>query len=272
MIIHPTLTVATVIVGCVLARSSTLSSAEPITPKTAIKLFNGKDLTGLYCWLKKTKRADPNHVFSADSGMLHITGADHGYIGTEQEYDNYHLIVEYKWGQETYGAKGVRNSGIMLHGVGVDGSAAGVWLTSIECQVAQGCVGDLIVIRGKDDLGNSIPATITSETVLGSDGNTRWKQGGEPRKYAGKQFWWSRHEAGFEEHIDTRGKHDVDSPLGEWTRVECLCSGGRITVVVNGVTVNECFDARPSAGKIMLESEGFELWIRRFELLPLEAK
>jgi hypothetical protein len=33
-------------------------------------------------------------------------------------------------------------------GVGPDGSAGGTWMTSIECQLAQGCEGDLIVIRG----------------------------------------------------------------------------------------------------------------------------
>ena len=43
----------------------------------------------------------------------------------------------------------------------------------------------------------------------------------------------------------------------------------RITVVVNGAVVNECFDVFPSKGKILLESEGFEVYFRRFELRPL---
>jgi hypothetical protein len=69
--------------------------------------------------------------------------------------------------------------------------------------------------------------------------------------------------------LDTRGKDDVDSPLGEWTRVECVCDGGRVTVLVNGQAVNQCSDAAPAAGKILLQSEGFELFVRRFELHPL---
>ena len=89
--------------------------------------------------------------------------------------------------------------------------------------------------------------------------------------YSGKQFWWSKHEAGFEEKIDTRGRDDVESPLGEWTRVECICRGTRITVLVNGTKVNECFDVFPAAGKILLESEGFEILIRKFELHTLRA-
>ena len=108
--------------------------------------------------------------------------------------------------------------------------------------------------------------------AVARDGRTRWSKGGKPTVYSGKQFWWSKHEPDFEELIDSRGKEDVDSPLGEWTRVECLCSGNRITVVVNGVTVNECYNVYPSAGKILLESEGFEIHFRKFELKPLPVK
>jgi hypothetical protein len=247
-------------------------SEEAITPKKVIKLFNGKDLTGLYPWLKKSKRADPLKVFSVADGMIHASGEDNGYLATDKAYRDYHLIVEYKWGTKTYGAKYVRNSGVLLHGVGPDGGAGGVWMSCIECQLAQGCVGDLIVIRGKDRGGKVIPATISSETVLGPDGRSRWRKGGKKTVYSGKQFWWSRHDPDFKELIDTRGKDDVESPLGEWTRVECICAGKGITVMVNGTTVNECFDTFPSAGKILLQSEGFEIYFRRFELRPLPAK
>jgi len=144
-------------------------------------------------------------------------------------------------------------------------------MSSIECQVAQGCVGDFIVIRSKGGKGPIIPVTITSETVLGPDGRTRWKKGGKPTVYSGKQFWWSLHDPDFKELIDARGKQDVESPLAEWTRVECLCDKDRITVLVNGITVNECFDVYPSAGKILLESEGFEILFRKFELRPLKG-
>jgi hypothetical protein len=132
-------------------------------------------------------------------------------------------------------------------------------------------VGDFIVIRGKDEHGLTIPVTITSETVLGPDGRTRWKKGGVPRRYSGKQFWWSFHDPDFKEDLDTRGKEDVESLLGEWTRVECVCAANRITVSVNGTVVNECFDVFPSAGKILLESEGFEILFRKFELHPLSS-
>lgn len=242
---------------------------RPIGSKSeVIQLFTGKDTTGLYTWLKDTGRKDPLGVFTVEDGMLHVSGKPAGYIATDKTYKDYRLVVEYKWGKRTYGSKTVRNSGILLHAVGPDGNG-NPWMTSIECQLAQGCVGDLIVIRGKDAEGKTIPVTITCDTTMGPDGRTRWKRGGKPTVYSGKQFWWSSHDPKFEEIIDTRGRWDVESPLGEWTRVECICKGSRITVIVNGRTVNECYNVYPAAGKILLQSEGFEIWFRRFELHPL---
>jgi hypothetical protein len=249
------------------------NKAQPISPKDrVIKLFNGRDLTGLYTWLEKSKRKDPRKVFTVENGMLHVSGEDNGYLATDKEYKDYHLIVEYKWGKKIYGSrKYVRNSGILFHAVGPDGGARR-WMTSFECQLAQGCVGDFIVIRGKDKNGKVIPATITCETVLAQDGKTRWKKGGKPTKYSGKQFWWSKHDPDYKELIDTRGKDDVESKLGDWTRVECICDGKRITIIVNGTTVNEAIDSSPSAGKILLQSEGYEIYFRKFELHPLKKK
>ena len=242
--------------------------SEPISPTSVIQLFNGTDLSGFYGWLEDTQYEDPLKVFGVKDGAIRISGAVNGYLATEQEYRDYHLVVEYKWGEETGNATTVRNSGILLHAVGPDGNHS-PWMASIECQIAQGCVGDFIVIRGKDADGETIPVTLTSDTILERDGRTRWRRGGTPVVYSGKQFWWSQHDPDFEELIDTRGKHDVESPLGEWTRVECVCEGDRITNIVNGKTVNECYRVYPTAGKILLESEGFEILFRKFELHPL---
>jgi hypothetical protein len=243
------------------------------TPAKSIALFNGKGLARLYTWLRDTKRDDPHKVFTVEGGIIHVSGDGFGYLATADAWRDYHLVVEYKWGKRTDGGKYVRNSGILLHAAGPDGGAGqGAWMSSIECQLAQGCVGDFIAIRGKDEAGKMIPVTLSSDTVQGRDGRTRWKKGGKRTVYSGKQFWWSLHDPGFKELLDTRGKDDVESRLGEWTRVECICAGKRITVVVNGTTVNECYDVYPAAGKILLQAEGFEIYFRRFELQPLEMR
>src|SRR6202022_4242284 len=123
-----------------------------------------------------------------------------------------------------------------------------------------------IVIRGKDASQQTIPVRFKSDTVLGPDKRPRWKKGGEPREFTRGQLWWNLHDPTFKELLDTRGKDDVESPLGEWTKVECICAGKRIRVIVNGTTVNECYDVFPAAGKVLLQCEGFELFVRTFEM------
>ena len=234
-----------------------------------LRPFRDNQRPGTYTWLKQHGRADPDRVFQIEGDRVHVSGQGSGYIATEKAYKNYHLSVEYRWGKRTDGSRFVRNSGVLLHAVGPDGGARGVWMTSFECQLAQGCEGDLIVIRGQDEGGKVIPATVTSETVLASDGKTRWKKAGEKTLYSGKQLWWSKHQVGFDELLDTRGRDDLASPLGQWTRVECICDQSTITIKINGVTVNQCFDVYPSAGKILLQNESNEVDFRNFELRPL---
>jgi hypothetical protein len=54
--------------------------------------------------------------------------------------------------------------------------------------------------------------------------------------------------------------------------MEVICDGNRIQVLVNGVLVNECTDAVPSAGKIIVQTELAEIYFRKLELHPLEKK
>jgi hypothetical protein len=253
-----------------LAALHSWAQEEPIQPQAeVIHLFNGKDWTGLTTWLKKSGHADPKKVFTIHDGMIHASGEDDGYVATDQEYKDYHLVVEYKWGEKTYGSKTVRNSGVLLNAIGPDGGAGGVWMSCIECQLAQGCNGDLIVIRGKDKNGAVSPVSLTAKVRLGPDRRPRWSKDGTPRVFTQGQLWWSRHDPDFKEEIDTRGRDDVESPLGEWTRVECICAGKRLTIRINGTTVNQCYDVYPAAGKLLLQSEGFEISFRKFDLYPL---
>src|SRR6266404_3776627 len=133
---------AAAVLTCSLAQPG--EPGEPISPADdVVPLFTGKDLKGLYTWLKDTQYSDPRRVFSVEDGLLRISGEVDGYIATERQYKDFRLVVEYKWGARTYGRKTVRNSGILLHGIGPDGNPS-PWMSSIECQVAQGCVGDFI--------------------------------------------------------------------------------------------------------------------------------
>jgi hypothetical protein len=260
-------------VGAVLVLGLSAGSlpGEPVRPAAVVALFNGKDLSGLTPWLKDTKRDDPRKVFRVTDGQLHLTGDGFGYVATEKAYRDYRVVVEYKWGKRTDGGKYVRNSGVLLNAVGPDGGANGTWMSCVECQLAQGCVGDLIVIRGKDENGETVPVRLSSDVVIGPDKRPRWSsEGGKRQEFTNRQLWWNKHDPDFKELLDTRGRDDVESPLGGWTRVECVCDGSTISVRVNGTKVNHAYDVFPAAGKILLQCEGFELFVRKFELHPLK--
>ena len=46
---------------------------KPVTPKETISLFNGRDLSGFYVWLKDSGRRDPQGVFTVRDGVLRIS-------------------------------------------------------------------------------------------------------------------------------------------------------------------------------------------------------
>ena len=77
-------------------------SSINIDKNSITQLFNGKNLDGWYTFLKdRGRNNDPKKVFSVNNGLIHISGEEWGCITSKKEYDNYHLIVEFKWGKKT---------------------------------------------------------------------------------------------------------------------------------------------------------------------------
>lgn len=237
-----------------------------------IALFNGKDLDGWYVYTTQTKNENPG-IFSVAQGMLKVAGGVEGeaYLGgliTEKEYENFRLIVEYKWGEPTYGGRKdkARDSGILVHCVGPNGP--GPWMTSIECQVIEGGTGDFIIINGEGSDGKPLTRSLTTEAVK-REGQYYYHPGGpQVTVSSGRLNWWGR-DLGWKDAIDFRGKQDVESPFGEWTHVECICDGDTITNIVNGKVVNRATGVAQPKGKILLQTEGAEMWVRKIELVPL---
>jgi hypothetical protein len=62
---------------------------------------------------------------------------------------------------------------------------------------------------------------------------------------------------------------DAEKSFGEWNVVEVICDGDRITNIVNGVVVNDGTKASETKGRILLQSEGAEVFYRNITLTPL---
>ena len=120
-----------------------------------------------YTFLKDTKYEDPRQVFRVTDGMLHITGDGLGSIITKKEYADYHLVLEFKWGEKTWQNRTdkTKDSGLLIHSVGADGGYGGTWMPSIEVQIIEGGMGDYLMVAGNDKEGKPVPMSLTCETA-----------------------------------------------------------------------------------------------------------
>ena len=249
------------------------SSSDAITPTEPIKLFNGKDLTNFHTWLTDTLHEDPRGVFTVKDGLLHISGDGLGGLITNKDYRNYHLVTEFRWGKKTWNkrAEKSRDAGILLHCVGPDGNA-GPWMASIEAQIIEGGVGDILVVGGKYEDGSPVPMSLTADIVLDRDGEKVWKKGGTPTTVNRGRINWYGRDPDWKDVLGYRGANDVESPGEEWTTMECICDGDKVQYIVNGTVVNEGYKSFPSAGKLLVQSEYAEIIFRKIDLLPLDKK
>jgi Domain of Unknown Function (DUF1080) len=198
-------------------------------------LFNGKNLEGWYSFLTtKGKNNDPEKVFTINNGLLHITGKEFGYICTEKIFKDFHLVVEFKWGEKKFPPRDAdttkRDNGICFYMPLSENDV--VWPKSIECQVQEGDVGDIWLID--------------STTVVIEGKRT------EPNNFT-----------------RVKKKKDGEKPTGEWNRVEVIVKKGQIIYIVNGIVVNEAESPSLNEGKIIIQSEGAEIYYRKIEIAEL---
>jgi hypothetical protein len=245
------------------------------------ELFNGRDLAGFYTWLRDSHYEDPRGVFTVNKGMIRISGDGLGYLGTTNSFENYRLIVEFKWGRiNTHWNERIgraRDSGIFLHATGPDGNShdgEGAFMAAIECNLFQGATGDFLLIRGNDAAGGLIAPRITSRVAPEQDaeGFPFWQQDGRLQTIEtwGRLNWFGKCRQ-WRDELDFRGPRDIERPHGDWNVVECIADERRIIIKVNGVVANEAFNVQPSRGKILLQCEGSEIFFRRIAIVSLSG-
>jgi hypothetical protein len=255
-------------------RQSKPANTDAIAPKDrVIRLFDGKTLGDCYTWLKDTKREDPRKVFSVTDGMLHISGDGLGGLVTNKRYRDYHAIVEFKFGERTWQHRkdSARDSGFLVHSNGKDGGYEGCWMPSFEVQIIEGGVGDFIVVGGPDESGRKVPLTMSC--TIGPDKDRAkqaiFKPDGKRQTFKSGRIDWFGRDPDWKDEKGFRGSHDVESPHGEWTRLDVFCNGPHIETFVNGTKVNEAFDVSPHEGRLQLQTELAEVFYRRWELWPI---
>jgi len=234
-------------------------------PTAPIVLFNGRNLDNFYTYLKTSRNEDPKGVFRVVDAQIRISGEDWGAVTTKDSFRDYHLIVEWRWGGQTFEPRkrSARDSGILVHGAGADGAAGQCWLESIEHQIIEGGCGDLILVAGANR------PSLTVETRM-EGGQLYWQPGGTQVTRDQGRFNWYGRDPQWKDVLGFRGAKEVEKPTGEWNRSEVICDGDTITNIVNGVVVNHATNSSHTAGKIQIQSEGAEILVRRVELRPVD--
>jgi hypothetical protein len=253
-----------------LAAADQSNSAATFAGPRAIHLIDD-DLSHFDTWLEKQGlNKDPDKTFTVKDGILQIYGPEFGYLATKNEYENYQLIIEFKWGKATCGERAelARDSGVWVHCIGEHGAIRNRWMAGIECNILEGGTGDILLItdgtdrfaisgRGRPheerkdvfyfDLLNGVD---TEKTI---EGRSNWW---------GKTYPW--HDVkGF------RGEQDIEKPLGEWNRLEYSVIGRHISIILNGVLVNQVHNVKPYKGKILIQAEQADIYFRKLDLIPL---
>jgi len=222
-------------------------------------VYNGRNLDGWETYIGTPLAgfdslhalATPEKVFSIveneGENLIRISGEVNGSLATLDTFANYHLILVYKWGEDVYTT---RNSGLLYHSFGEFGEAIGTWMTNIECQLMHENNGDTYLM-------NNTCCETSAKLV---DEKYTYSKDGELTQF-GKDF----NGAGIKKAVD------AENPVGEWNTVELYSVGRTTAYVVNGKTtmvntntgVYEDGEIKPlSSGKIQIQSEGGELFIR----------
>ena len=248
-------------------------------------LFNGKDLTGWETFLGRANpgetnyglNLDPENVFTAaelDGGpVIHVSGKYWGGIVTTQDFANYHLRLEFKWGQKTWPPRveEPRDSGICYHCVGSHAAdPVYPWPRSFEFNIAERDLGEFW----------SVDYTIVDAEVV--------PIGDSPEEQAAFKAWCKRNGAnGPKVRFQKGGKKqtfrgggfmpggDFEKPFGEWNQLDLYAVGDRSVHVVNGKValvltgLRQKVDGKEvplTKGRIELQTESAEIFFRNLQI------
>ncbi len=259
------------ILGVALALSSGLALADD---KGAWKsLFNGKDLSGwsTYVSMQPTTdnmkvptsirgvNKDPLKVFSVVDGMIRISGEEWGSVSTLDEYENFHLKFEFKWGTKKFAPRAnvVRDSGLLYYAVGPEGAQSGHWMRSHEFQLQEGDCADYHSLDG-----------VMVDAHVGDANQGDWK------------FYRYDPKKPLKTDIAARilKLKDYEKPSGQWNTMEVIADGKTLIHIVNGKEVLRAFNSRQvvdgkvvplTRGKFSLQAEGSEAYFKNIVVKQL---
>jgi hypothetical protein len=217
--------------------------------KAPIVLFNGLDLSQFDTYIRgRGANNDPEHVFKAEEGVIHVSGKEMGFIITKQSFHRFYLRADFKWGEGTFGERAgqARDSGILYN---IQGEQK-VWPQSVEFQIKEGETGDFWLTDGAALTG------VDAKRVTGPPGSAL--NIGHIDKGPEKNVVGFRNTSG-----------EFEKAHGQWNKLEVVVDDQVVRQYVNGKLANVGTDPFPKNGKILFQSEGAEVFFRNIQISPL---
>ncbi len=208
---------------------------------------------------------DPNHLVQVQDGAMHMyrdapAGSQQpfGYMSTKEEYSEYDLRLEFRWGVKRFAprADSPRDAGLLYHVVGIDR----VWPQSVECQIWEHDVGDTYAVYTRVTAPVD-PARIEHPVYLAAE------VGSVP------------HVVGSSTEIGRVGRNPKSEQEG-WNTIEVRVRGDRATHIINGVTNNVVLKMERwldnawvplRKGRIALQLEGAEVLYRNIQIREVKS-
>lgn len=233
-------------------------------------LFDGRSLDGWSFYQEGIGNRDLRGAVAIERGVLHFLGpgyrhddAPPGHIATLGEWENYHLRVDFRWGQRRWPPRKLqrRNSGILYH-MGPERDR--LFPDCVEFQVEEGDLGDAVMVNTRALQGPLLGGTpLWPNWIEALPGQYQ-----EPVRAGGYARQWHRHSGPYER-------------LDDWNTLELIAFGDQAAQLVNGRIVNTLFkmlrrdaagrDVPLTRGRIALELEWAEVMFRNVMIRPLDA-
>lgn len=237
----------------------------PFLTQAQKSLFNGENLknwdifigTPITGFEDLAKTATPETIYRVEKldgqKVIHVSGNVFASLATKAEYGNYHLHLEFKWGDRVFGKQ---NSGLLYHSFGPFGASFGTWMACIEHQLMHDNLGDTYLMSN---------TACETKAAKSADGKTfTYYPEGQLTAFSEKENGRSVKKA-----------RDAEKSLGEWNTVDLYCFGQTSVHVVNGQVLMVNTDCSKiengkkiplTKGKIQIQSEGGEFYIRKIEI------
>lgn len=223
-----------IVAGC---SSGPAEEPVPAVPEEAaatvsMDLFDGATLDGWEVFLAdpEVKKED---VWSVQDGLLVTTGEPLGFLHTTESFQDFELVVEWRWAPGTEPG----NNGTLMR---INGELSPV-PRCIEVQMKSGNEGDVYGFHGLVIEGDPERTTASENDLVG-------------------QF------------IGVKRMEDAWNPPGEWNRYDIRVEGGDITVKLNEKLVNQVTNAEVISGPVGVQSEGGIAQFRTIRITPLNAE